>query len=131
MSNVSDDTHQFQIPAGQSDVQSENWTAADAEFVSNNLTGSTILDDQPHDESRWREAMLDETVVHTDPLGLAEAEADVSRRHQEVDFNETSAETLGAEGVAAIEQTAEIGGVLYLRKEFNNDGGMVNGVRAI
>lgn len=128
MSDVSDQ-HQFQIPNNQDHDQSDNWTAADVEFVSNNLTGSTILDDQPHDEARWREAMLGANAEPNDPLGLTEAAADVERRQREVDFNEPETETALADlRMAAIEETANT--VLNLRREFRNDQGMIHGVMA-
>jgi len=142
MSAISDDNTQFNIPGGQTgpvDPQPENlvyeptpeagayWTQTDAKFLSENLTGNDMQETSPHDEARWREALLSER----DPLGLEAATQDVERRQRETDFNERQKlqlmQELCRQAVVAIDQTES--SVLALRQIHSNDDGMVNGVK--
>lgn len=142
MANITDDTtHQFQIPDYQTgtnepavedaaklnhDAETPNpantWTEADADHIAQNLTGENIIESLPHDERRWRAALLQEE--------FNEAEEDVMRRQREAYFNERELRRLEqentTEAMLAIDDTQNY--VITLRELHKKPGSELQGI---
>jgi len=143
-----DETNQFRIPDPADPNQSSSeygaspapaeavtqpansdvsWSEADSDLVAHNLTGRNILETLPHDERRWREAILAEQVPkdRIDPVAAGDYVMDQFKNGRFVEDLPEVIRMQKEENVKTMKRVNEAKAVVLHRRLASNDNGQL------